>query len=319
MDDRRIPAGIWHERELVDGRIEKVLAMVLRTRGCVWARKAGCLMCGYRNEALEEVSQEEILAQVENGLKELRGEEFVKIYTSGSFLDDSEISPETREKIFRRLGETCSHVLVETRPEFAMNAVGLTGIVPTLEIALGLETANDVVLARCVRKGAGVESYLGAMRELRKAKIKVRTYLLLKPPFLTEKEAIEDTLDSILAVAGYADVISINPVNVQRGTFLERMFLREEYRPPWFWSLFEVIKKAKAGVNTTIISHPSGAGKRRGIHNCRKCDDIAMDLLKKYNLTQKPEVLDLTCNCRSIWESQIEVETALRYSPYLSD
>ncbi|MEM3445755.1 MAG: archaeosine biosynthesis radical SAM protein RaSEA [Thermoplasmata archaeon] len=319
MRDRKLPALVWHERELVNSRIERVLALVLRTKGCTWARKSGCLMCGYRNEAIPDITQDEILEQLENGLKEHGGEEFVKIYTSGSFLDDEELLPHTREKIIRRLAEKCTHVLVETRPEFAMNAIPLKELVPVLEVALGLETADSLVMEKCVRKGATVESYLRAMKALRGEGIRVRAYLLLKPPFLTEKESIENVLASIKAIAEYTDVISINPVNVQKGTFLERMFLRGEYRPPWFWSLFEVIRKGKACTTTAIISHPSGAGKPRGIHNCRKCDRKAIARLKDYNLTQKPEVLEFGCDCHQIWKTQLEVENALRYSPYLSD
>ncbi|MEM3396542.1 MAG: archaeosine biosynthesis radical SAM protein RaSEA [Thermoplasmata archaeon] len=319
MEDKKMPASIWHERELVDGKIEKVFAMVIRTRGCRWARKAGCLMCGYKNESIENVTQEDILKQIENGLKAYRGEEFVKIYTSGSFLDDDEIMPDTREKIMRILAEKCNHVLVETRPEFALNAIPLKGFVPSLEIALGVESTNNVVLTKCVRKGESVESYMMALEKLRMQGIRTRAYLLLKPPFLAEKEAIADTLNSIHTVARHTDVISINPVNVQKGTFLERMYLREEYRPPWFWSLFEVIKKARTSINKTIISHPSGAGKHRGIHNCRKCDEKAISLLREYNLSQKPEFLEMTCDCRNIWKSQIELEKVMRYSPYLCD
>jgi len=317
MKANLMPVSFWREREAVGDRIEEVFAMVLRTKGCRWARKAGCLMCGYRNESSEEVTMEEIVEQVRNGLKAHKGEPFVKIYTSGSFLDDEEISPEARVEIMEMIAQKASHVLVESRPEFARNAIGLKEIVPGLEVALGLESANEVVLSQCVRKGAHVQSYIEAMDMLRSEGIRVRCYLLLKQPFLTEAEAIEDCLNSIQAVAGHCDVISINPVNVQKGTFLEKMFLRQEYRPPWFWSLFEVIKRAKQKLDMPIISHPSGAGKPRGIHNCRKCDEKAIALLTKYNLSQRQEALNLECECRNIWKTQLEVESALRYSPYL--
>lgn len=319
MVDRKLPASVWHEKEFVNGRIENVLVIVLKTRGCSWARRSGCLMCGYLNETLEDVTQEEILEQLENGLKKHRGEEFVKIYTSGSFLDDAEIQPTTREKIIRRLAERCTHILFETRPEFVANAIPLKEYVPVLEVALGLETTDNLVLAKCVRKGTIVENYFEAMKILRREGIKIRTYLLLKPPFLTEKEAIRNTLVSIQAVAEHTDVISINPVNVQKGTFLEKMFLRGEYRPPWFWSLFEVIKKGKASVNKTLISYPSGGGSSRGIHNCKKCDEKAMALLSEYNLTQNPDILELECECKRTWEAQLELETVLRYSPYIAN
>jgi radical SAM enzyme (TIGR01210 family) len=314
------PVAIWHEKENVGGRIERVLAVVLRTRGCFWAKKAGCLMCGYRNDTSDDVTDEHVLAQVERALAEYNEEEFVKIYTSGSFLDTNEIGAETQKKIIQMFGQRCEHVLVETRAEFAHRALELKSLVQNLEIALGLESANNIVLEKCVRKGIRVENYLDAARHLRTHGIRVRLYLLLKPPFLTEQEAMNDTLTSIIQVADFCDTISINPVNVQRGTYVEHMFIHEEYRPPWFWSLFEVIKSAKSqGISVPVISHPSGSGKSRGIHNCKKCDDKCINALRDYNLSQNVEPLQVDCKCRDVWLAQLQLENALRYSPHIAN
>ncbi|MGB9636801.1 MAG: archaeosine biosynthesis radical SAM protein RaSEA [Thermoplasmata archaeon] len=318
MKDNTFPAAIWHEKENLDGKVVRVFVVVLRTRGCFWAKKSGCLMCGYNSESSDDITDAQIIAQVENALSSYQNEEFVKIYTSGSFFDTAEISTETQEKILERFGERCQRVLVETRPEFAERALQLMHHCQELEVALGMETASQTVLDKCVRKGTTVQQYLNAAEKLRSAGIRVRIYLLLKPPFLTEAEAIEDTLRSIQVAAKYADVISVNPVNVQKGTFLEKMFLRDEYRAPWFWSIFEVLKKARETIRIPVISHPSGSGKKRGIHNCGKCDEHCNNLLKKYNLTQEPDVLSYTCECKSVWEAQKNMENVLRYSPYLA-
>ena len=55
-------------------------------------------------------------------------------------------------------------------------------------------------------------------------------------------------------VAERSDEISVNPMNIQRGTIIDRLHRNNEYRPPWLWSLVEMIRRA----HPTI--HPKGGG-----------------------------------------------------------
>ena len=50
-----------------------------------------------------------------------------------------------------------------------------------------------------------------------------KAYLLLKPPFLSEKESIEDIINSINTIHNIVDIISINPCNIQKNTFVEKL------------------------------------------------------------------------------------------------
>src|SRR3972149_6845572 len=60
----------------------------------------------------------------------------------------------------------------------------------------------------------------------------VKTYLLVKPPLLTEREAIEDAVRSGHEADPHSDTISFNPVNVQRDPLVAPMFKRRGYPPP---------------------------------------------------------------------------------------
>ena len=51
-------------------------------------------------------------------------------------------------------------------------------------------------------------------------------------------------LDGSRDVASRSDEISVNPMNIQRGTIIDRLHRHNEYRPPWLWSLVEMIKQA---------------------------------------------------------------------------
>ena len=264
-------------------------------------------MCGYHGDSDSSIDPGTVSNQLE-GL-EPKGE-VAKIYTSGSFLDPAEISACERTAIlefFRTKGLT--RVVVESRPEFVnddvLSDIGSTGL-ERFEVAFGLESSSDRVRELCINKGFTFEQYTQAAMAVRDSGFGVRTYLLFKPPYLTESGAIEDLSRSIRDCAPYTDVISINPMNIQRGTPVEELFKKGYYRPPWYYSLFRVLENA-GGVE--IVSFPSGGSTPRGIHNCRKCDKSMTEILDAYNCSKKvPEVDKLACECKEEWAASLDAE-----------
>ncbi|MBC7107998.1 MAG: archaeosine biosynthesis radical SAM protein RaSEA [Methanomassiliicoccales archaeon] len=304
----RTPVSTWKEWDIIDGKRVRALVIIFRTSGCWWARKEGCLMCGYNAESDPCVGLAEIREQLNCVKEAYSNEEFVKIYTSGSFLDTREIPREARNEIFETF-HGAKRILIETRPEFVTedNLCDLPR--DKLELAMGLESASDKTLAKCVRKGFFVEEYEKAANFLNHEGIPLRTYLLLKPPFLTEKDAIEDCLRSISFASRFSESISINPVNVQKGTVVEFLWKRGDYRPPWLWSLVEVLLKAKVEKEARVFSSPTGGGSMRGAHNCFRCDSEVLRALERYTFSQdKREFDSLSCSCVDRWKTFLEVQ-----------
>ena len=60
---------------------------------------------------------------------------------------------------------------------------------------------------------------------------------------MSEGDALNHGVKWILDVAEKSDEISVNPMNIQNGTVIDRLFRNNEYRPPWLWSLVELIHK----------------------------------------------------------------------------
>ena len=109
--------------------------------------------------------------------------------------------------------------------------------------------------------------------------------------------------------APYAGTISINLCNVQHGTIVDELFVKRGYRPPWLWTIVEVIKRVHGKTNAVIMSDPLAAGSSRGPHNCGKCDYEFADALRKYSITQDIAVFDsLHCDCKLLWEKVLELE-----------
>ncbi len=133
----------------------------------------------------------------------------------------------------------------------------------------------------------------------------------MKPPFLSESEAIDDAVNSILKARKYTDVFSLNLTNVQKGTLVEKLWRAKLYRPPWLWSAVEVLKNAKE-IGVEILSDPVAAGKQRGPHNCGRCDSEVARAIREFSLTQDVKVLEeLSCDCVRKWKMALKLE---RYS-----
>jgi archaeosine synthase beta-subunit len=301
--DLNRPVAVWKSKDLLEDRAVPSLTIILRTVGCRWKR---CSMCGYIRESAM-VKDSELLAQFNQGMQRYVGEEVVKIYTSGSFLDTQEVSIEVRNRILERLCSLGVKLLViETRPEFVEPKIveGILSQIAT-EFSMGLETSNDLIRDELIKKGFSFQDFVCASQLVRESGGLVKAYLLLKPPLLTEGQAIKDVIISAQRARPYADILSLNLCNVQRGTLLERLWERGGYRPPWLWSAVEILKN----VEVPIICDPVGAGARRGPHNCGQCDAVVADAIRKHALLQDPAVFEgLNCGCIATWRRILELE-----------
>jgi radical SAM enzyme (TIGR01210 family) len=311
------PAAVWRSHDRLTDGVIRSLTMILRTSGCYRSRDGqSCTMCGFiRDSAPVPPPPEDLVAQFEDAMaRRPEGMFMVKIFTSGSFLDAAEMPPAAGLEILRRLDDDpdVTKVLLETRPEFvtpeAMAACRQT-IHKKLEIAIGVETSNDRIRLDCINKGFLFEDFVRASRIAHQHDSTVKAYLLLKPPFLSEGVAIRDIIKSVREVSPYAETVSINLCNVQKGTLVEKLLRRGDYRPPWLWSAIAVLRQAKTeNPDLIITSDPVGAGSRRGPHNCGRCDQDAADAINKFSISQDTGDLRAICDCMELWRKLVELE-----------
>ncbi len=300
----------WHERESFGTDPVDAFVLILKTSGCYWARVRGCTMCGYAKETLgRAASREEIEAQVSRALRAYRDEPYVKIFTSGSFLDPSEVPVDARKAVAEAFRGRAQRLLFESLPEFLTEeSVGgmRDAFGGEIEVAVGLETTQDEVLRRSVDKVSTVAEYLESAARVRRAGGLTKAYLLLKPPYLSEREAVEDAVTSIQRSAPYFSTISVNPVHIQNGTMVEHLWHRGLYRPPWLWSLVETMVRGKQALpeGVRLVSFPTSGGNRRGVHNCLSCDPGILKEIERASLTQDfTHLADLPeCGCREQWK-----------------
>ena len=313
--DPRSYVSAWTEKDLLDEQVVDSFVIIFRTSGCYWAKSAGCAMCGYVLDTSLEVSEQDLMLQLEKAAARHQGQPITKVYTSGSFFDEHEIPPEFRRAVLKEFGGRSKKLVVETLAPFTKKNLmeEAFGYCDKFEVAFGLESATPAVLKHAVNKPFGLQQHINAAEIVHENGGTVKTYLLIKPPYLTEREAIEDAVSSAEKVADCTDTISFNPVNVQKGTVVERLWRRGEFRPPWLWSVVEVIDRTRQ-LRPRVMSDPTAAGLPRGAHNCGKCDNDVALAVKDFSLRLRSDFAGLDCDCREKWRDFLDLEGPLQAS-----
>ncbi len=311
------PLASWRGKDLYEGRILDTLTVIFRSGGCSWNR---CRMCGYRHERYPDLPRDELaermIRQVRWVKENFSDEDYqvLKIFTSGSFFDPDEVPPIVRRAVAEAFRGKV--VIAETRPEYVeLDAIrefreGIdTGAwTRPLSVAVGLETTNDLIRERSIDKGFSYADFLRAATVAHAAGAGMKAYLLMKPPFLTEREARDDMIRSIRDISSVADSISMNLCTVQSRTEVERLWKQQAYRPPYLWSVLEVL----IGSPVHILCDPVGGGQMRGPHNCGACDGPIVKGIGDYSLTGDVGLLralrETECGCKEEWEFVLDQE-----------
>ena len=328
--DATRPATVYTTPEMLpDGTPCSAATVILRTKGCHWWWSSGCTFCGYFNDTRDDVTEDDLHAQWDWSAAKLNGfadVQMVKVYTSGSLLEDREIPVGFQERVLRECSEQGLHLIVESRTEQLTEEklAWATSVNDDFTVAIGLEAYDDEVLRFHVNKGFTVRSYDRAVANLKQAGLRVKAYLMFKLPFMSEADALDHIVDWIAAIAEGADEISINPMNIQGGTVIDRLHRARQYRPPWLWSLVEMIRRAhpivhpEGGVNgdadqiSRLIVHPTAGGRVRGSHNCGSCDADVVAAIERYAVSgDLLEFEGLSCECETRWAADLDLERAL--------
>jgi radical SAM enzyme (TIGR01210 family) len=214
------------------------------TRGCSYARTdwAGCSVCGHNASTLWDpnIKHESIMTDVQQSLIALSKQRppVVCLYTSGSFLDETELPAETRSSILREVTALgwISSVVIESLPQFITSdrLDNLTREFPTLSfsIGIGLDSVNDFIRYFCFQRHIHLDVYSRALRECNKRGINTTAYIVHKPPFLSLEESISDTAESIIGAINLGfSFVSVEPVAIQAGTLQNFLLSHSLYEP----------------------------------------------------------------------------------------
>ncbi len=301
VDPGRPPRCLVEPEPVAGGAIEHVAAIFVTGAECPFR----CLMCDLWKHTLERgESVPSVAGQVERALREFPDVPHVKIYNSNSFFDPKAVSANDRARIAElmhgreRLIVECHPRLVDRRcAEFA------AAIAPVrLEVAMGLETVDPLVLSR-LNKGMSVADFDRAASLLLDAGIEMRAFILLGPPGHFGTESVDwarRSVDHALSLgASYAVVIPVRPGN----GILDELERRGLFVRPTLAELEQVL------IPVLESRGPSREGPSAGcvlvdlwdiddLFDCPDCGPVRADGLRRMNLTQRP-VASVDCRCQA--------------------
>jgi archaeosine synthase beta-subunit len=291
--------------------------LLLPGSGCSWAKKSGgCFMCGFKTK-IEEIqkgqpaSHRRLMTIFRLGKLITIGKspQNLTIYNGGSFLNDEEIPLKTQLEICRQVARhaTIKKLFVESRPEFVTEEkIGLLVSIlkgKVLEVGIGLECQSDEIRTKCIHKGFLKKDYEKAAAILKHSGAELLTYVFLKPIFLTEKEAVEEAIATIeYAFLIGSDEVALESAFIQKGTKMEEFYSQGEYKPPWLWSIVEVLKNTYH-LGTVRIGGFEDEPRPIDIpRNCPKCSSLFTKLFEEYKKNGNVRLFDeLDCECKQTW------------------
>ncbi|MGA9773083.1 MAG: radical SAM protein [Blastocatellia bacterium] len=229
LDPKRPYAFLLEDERAASGEIVPVATVFLTNRECPWR----CLMCDlWRNTLTQTVPLRAIPGQIDYALARLDTARQIKLYNSGSFFDRRAVPVTDYEAIAARL-PAFERVIVESHPSLiGDDCLRFRDLLKgRLEVAMGLETVHPTVLPR-LNKGMTLDHFSRAAARLREHDIALRVFILVKPPFLEEADALywaQRSLD--FAFDCGASVAALIPTRPGNGA-LEVLASRGEFSSP---------------------------------------------------------------------------------------
>jgi len=294
LDPQRPYAFLIEKERAESGDIESVATIFLTNRECPWR----CLMCDlWKNTLTATVPPGSIPAQIDYALNELPDREAanqIKLYNSGSFFDPKAIPVGDYEAIARRIAQF-ERVVVECHPQLVNDSCLrfrdlLRG---KLEVAMGLETVHPQVLDK-LNKRMTLDLFSRAAEFVRNNQIALRVFVLVKPPFLDETEALLWAMRSIeFTFDCGATVVSLIPTRLGNGA-LEKLEDQGQFAPP---KLATLEKALAYGINQQRGRVFADLWDLQKFCDCPACFCARQDRLQYMNLHQivPPEIRCSNC------------------------
>ncbi|AXC15230.1 putative Fe-S oxidoreductase [Acidisarcina polymorpha] len=271
------------------GEIVPIATIFLTNRECPWR----CLMCDlWKNTLPGTVAPGAIPAQIDFALTRMPPARQTKLYNSGSFFDPRAI-PTSDYAAIAKLGTGFERVIVESHPALINDhCLAFHDLVDgRLEVAMGLETANPGVLER-LNKRMTLASFAAAAEKLTLHDIDLRVFILVKPPFMLEEEALEWAARSVdFAFKCGATAMTLIPTRGGNGA-LEQLSTSGDFAPPRLATLEAALDYGISLKRGRVFADLWDLRVQGG---CPVCREERVDRLRLMNLQQ---VLLASVSCR---------------------
>ncbi len=290
VDPHRPYAYLFEQERSAQGEIVDVATIFLTNRECPFR----CLMCDlWKNTTDQRVPAGAIPEQIDFAISQLSPAQQIKLYNSGNFFDDQAIPAEDWTTITTRVRDY-ENVIVENHPKLCGERCRQfrDQTETNLEIALGLETIHADVLP-ALNKSMTLGDFDRAVDLLLADDIALRSFILLKPPFLTEVEGVDWALRSIeYAFRRGVECCSVIATRAGNG-IMEQLETEGRFSPPALSSLEQVLENGiQLGQGRVFVD----LWDAERFADCAKCAKPRIQRMHQMNLQQ--QVLPaIECKC----------------------
>ncbi len=304
-----------------DELVQKLI-IFLRGTGCSSIEQnGGCTFCGFYSATNRGIKLERtnFLNQLQFAFdlhkNELDRFPIISLYNDGSMLSEQEINLDVTLEMIRTLSTfqnlqliTTESKLQDITEEKILKIRNATS--KELELSFGFESSDPLVRRLCINKNFTNNKVVEISKLLKAHNFGCTALLMLKPPFLSEQEAIDDAVKSL----EFLEKTEINRIDielptVEAFTFSYELWKVDLYKPIMLWSVVEILKrKHELNLKKKIYVSPANyTVKAIAVSsNCDLCNENFSHLFMEYNKANDISVFDnLTCQCKHDWNERL--------------
>jgi radical SAM enzyme (TIGR01210 family) len=236
------------------------------------------------------------------------------VFNGGSFFPSSELPSQFQHFVYEDVAKRSNikQLMVEAYPSFisekklqqAQEMLAATDLM----VGIGFESLDETVRNQYLKKRIDLALFENKVKMMQKLGVQVFVYAFLKAPQLTERQALNETLATLdyLHQLG-VDEIALSCAFVPPGTQLEALFHAGDFRPPWLWSIIEIIETAqKKGWPLSVGGFDDTPPPIATPNNCTKCDAIVLQAIDEHRLNNTIKRLSvIDCECKRTWFRQL--------------
>lgn len=290
------------------------VVIAVPTRGCRWVRSGSpCQHCPVPGIMATHGAVTRVVSAVKEEATKYsrRRVETVCLYSPGSLLDASEMSEGELEEVVRTvtLDLNPKRIIIEARPELIDKNVlaVLQHLIKlaNIEVNIPLESWNQKTRV-ALGKSFSNRLFSRAARDVQQIGCDFSSSVLLKPPSLSEGDAISDAVDTIEWLSRLDPLhVVLEPMHVFSGTPLAAQYLAGEYAPPWWWSAAEVFFRADSAALRLggEFLYPKPLAYPRG---CNACSPAIRRLFRETPFrAARDGCRAISCGCWEHWRDEI--------------
>lgn len=312
----------------LDGEYVDRYVLFLRGTGCSWVTQTGgCTFCGFWDATNfgDKIDDADTISQVFNVIEDeslgFDNYPIICLYNDGSLLVEGEVGLDAVSHIFDLISSRphVKRIVIEAKiidiAEEKISRLVKQMNSKELEIAVGFESAEEIVRDLCINKNFSNDLFSSKARLLKEYGVSLVPLVMIKPPFLSESQAIEDAVKTLRYLDQFGfQRIDLELATVEDHTILHSLWKQGLYSTPWLWSVIEILRRVAAfNMKTPVFLSPTNytATAKEYTSNCPKCDPLIVQAIEEYNkkLFDVSAFDHIDCECKAEWIEEVMAET----------